>query len=471
MKNTTYNYQLTMAKAFRPKNHMAIVIKTALSQFAFYDDDIISAKKVDDVDPITRRLPKHTFEFSIADYKDEYNPSNPQGKWESVDENAIVTAIIGLELADGTVEWLTPDIYYLEGKPNVSNGVVTFKAVSTLSILTNKFYKITAGSHTYYELATAILNDAGITNYSISDVLKNYTTTAPLPIDTSANLLQMIAHATSCVLTASRGKIAIMPYEINDIEFDGNPITLTDIAMNGDKVSKIEPLYKVQANRYTYTPEQDQKELFKTDIYLNGTTTYHCEFDAATNVAITTNATIVSSNIYARAADLTLSGNGSFTITITGNPYVSAVDVSEVIASIDVNGGIDLENNVLITNEPTRTRLLTRTRDYLSLRLTHEIQYRGNPEIEALDGIYLHSTYALSDAIVLSSSITYNGAISGTIIAKAIRDTQHVDLYDSNNELVGDYTGETISVLGTNNYKSEFTYTQMNEFCQQVLGG
>ena len=470
MKETSIYYQMAMARAFRPKNRMAIVIKSGNAQFAFYDDTIISAKKIDDVDPITRRLPKHTFEFSIADYNDEYNPSNPSGKWESVDENAVVTVVIGLELYDGTTEWLTPDIYYLEGKPQVSNGIASFKAVSTLSILTNKFYKITAGSHTFYELAIAILQDAGVTNYSVSEELKNYTTTAPLPIDTAANLLQMIAHATSCVLTAQRGKITIAPYEIDEIQYDGNPITLQDIAMNGDKVGKIEPLYKVQANRYTYSTEQT-KELYKTNISLSGTTTYHCEFQAATNVSISTTATIVSSNIYARAADITLSGNGTYQIIISGKPYTSVVDVAEIIASSDTKGGVDLENNVLVTNEATRTKLLARTRDYLSLRLTHEIQYRGNPEIETLDGIYLQSQYAMSDAIVLSTTLNYNGAISGTIVAKAIQDTASVDLYDANNQQVEDYTGETIKVLGTNDYKSGFTYEQMNEFCQQVLGG
>lgn len=470
MKETSVSYQMAMARAFRPKNHMVIVIQSGNTQFAFNDDVIISAKKVDDVDPITRRLPKHTFEFSIADYNDEYNPSNPAGKWESVDENAVVTVVIGLELYDGTTEWLTPDIYYLTGKPSVANGVATFQAVSTLSILTNKFYKMPAGSHTFFEIATAILEDSGVTNYSLSDVLKDYTTTAPLPIDTAANLLQMIAHATSCVLTAQHGRITIAPYEIDEVTYDGNPITLQDIAMNGDRVSKIEPLYKVQANRYTYSTEE-RKELYRTDVNLSDTTTYHCEFQAAADVTVTSSAVITSSHIYARAVDITLSGRGTHQIIITGKPYTSVVDMAEVIASNDTKGGVDLENNVLITNEATRTKLLERTKDYLSLRLTHEIQYRGNPEIEALDGIYLQSTYAMSDAIVLSQTITYNGAISGTIIAKAIQDTASVNLYDANNEQVQDYTGQTIKVLGTDDYKSEFTYTEMNDFCQQVLGG
>ena len=469
MKTTSDNYQFIMSKPFRPRSRMAIVLTTSGGQFSFTDDEIITAKKVDDVDPLARRLPKHTFEFTIEDFEGEYDPSNPQGKWELVDKNASLSVVIGQELNESETEWLTADEYRLTGKPTVSNGVVSFSAVSILSSLTNKFYKIGAGSHTYYQLAEAILQDAGITNYYLSSMLSSYTTTAPLPVDTSANLLQMIAHATSCVLSCSRGRITIAP--LNEITYNGNPLTLNSIAMNGDKVSKIEPLYKVQANKYTYTSESTATNIYEAEVYISGSLDYHCEFNAATDVSISTTATVSESHIYARACDLKLTGNGSYTITITGKKINAAVDMQELIEGSDVNGGVDLENNALVTNDTTRTRLLTNTKNYLLKRITHEVKYRGSPELEALDGIYLQSEYGYSDSLILNTTITYNGALSGSIIAKEIQNTTGGDLYDSNDQQVEDYTGDAIQVIGSNNYTSEFTYEQMNDFCYDVLGG
>lgn len=471
MKTITEDYQARMAKTFRPKSHVQIIITSGLEQFAFNDDEIIKAKRIDDVDPIARRLPVHTFEFSIEDFEGEYNPSNPQGKWEGLDENARVTVSFGLERDNGTIEWLSPDVYRLAGKPSVSSGVATFKATSNLALLSKNFYKFQTGSHTFYQIAKDILDEAGFSVYTLSDDLKDYSTDAPIPIDSGQNLLQMVAHATGCTLSVIQGKIKIEPFETSSVSYDGEPITQKEIAMNGDKVSKIEPLYKVQANRYTYSADANTTTLFETIVEVDGTLDYHCEFPAATNVSISSTATITSSTIYVRAADITLSGSGTYTITITGNAYKSSVDISEAFASLDENGGIDIEDNPLVTNETTRTRLLNRVKNYLLLRLTHEISYRGSPELQALDGIYIQSEYTNSNAFILKTEIEYNGAIRGNIIAKAISETTGAYLFDVNNIQVADSTGSEITLIGAENYISDYSYTEMDEFCSEVLGG
>lgn len=470
MKLTTDNYQLSMAKAFRSKSHVTIVLTAGGVQYSFKDEDIISAKKTDDVDPLARRLPVHTFEFSINDFSGQYDPSNPQGIWEQLDENSMISVVFGLE-DQGTTQWLAPDDYYLEGKPTVQGNVATFKAVSILTRLSTPFYKITPGSKTYYELAEAILTESGITNYYLSDILRTYTTNAPLPIDTGANLLQMIAHATSCVLHANRGKITIEPLETADITYDDNPITLKDVALDGDKVSKIEPLYKVQANKYTYTPDSTATVLINTQIYVNNTTIYHFDYEAADDITVSTTFPTSVRNIYTRAADFKINGGGLCTFQISGKILRQSVDMAETTASLDPNNSVDVEDNPILTSDVLRNKLLLRTKNYLLLRLTHEISFRGSPEIEALDGVILQSEYGYSNNLILNTTTNYDGTISGKIIAKAIGSTGSVNLYDENNQQVYDHNGQAIKLLGVSDYTSEFTYQEMNEFCQDVLGG
>ena len=51
----------------------------------FTDKDLISVKQKHDVDPLSRRLPKETFSFTIHDYDMRYDPDNPRGIYAYID--------------------------------------------------------------------------------------------------------------------------------------------------------------------------------------------------------------------------------------------------------------------------------------------------------------------------------------------------------------------------------------------------
>jgi len=266
MKPTSEAYQEGMASSFRRRSHLMISIETSGTTYTFEDDIISSASKIADVDPLSRKLPTESFDFSIIDLAGEYNPSNPSGKWAAIDENAEITVRFGFELAGGTTEWLDPDTYLLTGKPTVSGGVATFKATSRLRHLTKKYYKGTFGTHTLLALAESVLLDEGIASsgYSIDPSLGSLTTDAALPIDEAQNLLQMIAHAACCALYTVGDVITIAPIDVSNLTYNEMPLTLRDIANNGDAISKIEPLYKISVNKYSYDASDTSDTLVKT---------------------------------------------------------------------------------------------------------------------------------------------------------------------------------------------------------------
>ena len=164
MKNRSLNYDVKMADRCRPCSHLRISLVSGQTTYTFTDEDILSAQKSSDIDPLSRRAPKEDFSFSIFDYSGEYNPSNPSGKWSSMDENAEITVEFGLEITPGSIEWLPLDIYLLDAKPTVSGGIATFKASSRLCHLTKTYYKGVYGSSNLYDLAVNVLTDAGFSS-------------------------------------------------------------------------------------------------------------------------------------------------------------------------------------------------------------------------------------------------------------------------------------------------------------------
>lgn len=191
----------------------------------FVNKDIVSTQQKHDVDPLSRRLPTETMQFTILDYEHKYDPDNPAGIYAYVDKNSPIEIQFGYELPDGSVEWIKPDNYVLNAKPSAQNNQATFNGTGLIGSLTGTFYKSKLGSKSLYDMAQEVLLDAGLTlteqgenPWEIDDALKDMFTTAALPIDTHMNCLQLIAHAACCRLyTDDDNIIHIRPFGVTII--------------------------------------------------------------------------------------------------------------------------------------------------------------------------------------------------------------------------------------------------------------
>ena len=473
MKSRSENYDIKMADQCRARSHLKVTLISSGQSFIFSDEEISSATKTNEVDPLSRRVPKETFNFSIFDYQNEYNPSNPKGKWSSMDENAKIKVEYGFEVSSGVTEWLEADYYYLDAKPTVSGGIATFKASSRLCHLTKTYYKGIYADSNLYDLAVAVLTDAGVSSsdYFIDSSLTTMTTNAPLPVISHINCLQLIAHAARCTLKTVNGMIRIEPFNLT-ITPSNFIIGLDSIALNGDIISKIETLYKVEANLYVYTPDTDTSELSTFVIDVDGETECHIEYSASCEQEITVegSATISNINTYASAADFILSGSGTFTIKVSGKKINTSISTTESIVSLNTNGSTDTEKNQLITTATLQYALIYHVANYLQFRLTHTVKYRGNPELEALDAIYFATVYGTYiSALVLNHTITFNGAISGSLTLKSLSEINDTYLYDSTPELVIDSLDDRVSLIGLIDYESAYSTEDMNDFIKEVI--
>lgn len=394
----------------------------------FTNRDLVSTKQSHDVDPLTRRLPKETMQFVVLDYKHDYDPDNPSGIYKYIDTHSPVSIRFGYTLPSGKVEWLKADRYVLNGKPKVVRNQATFTGTGLIGSLSDTFYKSKLGSKNLYDMAEEILLDANLTLTSqgthpwvIDESLKQMITTAALPIDTHMNCLQLIAHAACCRLfTDDDNVIHIAPFRIDDVQENAKTdfeLDFNTISVDGQEISKIDKLKAVSVAKYSYTAANDASKLFEET---TAETELHVEFSGlAQDISISVSGgTLVSSNIYAGAADLVLS-SGTKTVVITGKTLTeNSVVVSYPVSS---EGEIDKEENPLITNDALCTALAAQVKQYLQLRNTYRASYRGNPEVEVGDVIDLQTLYTEKmNALVLVDELSFSGTLSGKLTVKGL---------------------------------------------------
>ena len=192
----------------------------------YENNEIISTAQSHDVDPLSRRLPDERFSFTILDFEHNYDPDNPQGIYAYVEEKSPVSITFGYQLSEGNIEWVKADRYLLNAKPSTRNDRVTFNATGLIGSMTDNYYKDVVGTKNLYDLAEAVLMDAGLTltpsgahPWKIDESLKTMYTTAVLPVNTHMSCLQLIAHAARCKLyTDDDNIIHIEPFTITMLE-------------------------------------------------------------------------------------------------------------------------------------------------------------------------------------------------------------------------------------------------------------
>ena len=275
-------------------------------QKVFVDEEIASTKQSHDIDPLSRRLPKETMQFTILDFEHQYDPDNPSGVWKYIAEKSSVGIQFGHQLPDGSIEWVAPDYYILDSRPSFANNQATFKATGRIGSMTGTFYKGTIGKKSFYDLAVEVLEDAelpplpdGSDPWVIDESLKAMYTTAIMPIGTHAECLQLIAHACRCVLRTDEDNIIhIEPFTVtSEAEMGDFVMDFSSIGQNSQTMAKIDQLNSVSVYRYSLLTEASTT-LYSGEVF---DTSLHVEFpSAAQNIAVTikgSTATVTPENI------------------------------------------------------------------------------------------------------------------------------------------------------------------------------
>jgi hypothetical protein len=224
------------------------------------------------VDPVSTSLPKMEIKFSVDNVSGEYNPYNEQGLSKYLMERQEVKSKYGLKLDDGSVEWIKGGTFYLSEWLAKQNGLSAEFTARDLLEFMSATYKEThnLSSRSLYALAEIILNKAelplnsdGTIKWVIDESLKSIYTTAPLPEDTLANCLQLVANAGGCVIYQDRnGTLRIEPlkFEETDYKIDAfNSYSKSELTIS-------KPIKRMVVKSYAYTTGTNGVQSSTTDV-------------------------------------------------------------------------------------------------------------------------------------------------------------------------------------------------------------
>ena len=194
------------------------------------------------------------------------------------------------------------------------------------------------------------------------------------------------------------------------------------VSLRQDKVRKISVI------RNNYYKDNTQQELLTEDVELNPTdverTFYFREPSYDLSVTVEENnvikASIVDkSNYFVRVKFTGVTGKSTVRVRIDGKEYKR--EINRYVVSHNKNGE-DIEwDNPLISTESLAKELEMWLASYYLGRVTYEIDWRGDPRVDANDLFYYELKDGREQMIrAYENSLSFNGAWSGKIKARAV---------------------------------------------------
>lgn len=179
--------------------------------------DLMGFEHSQSADLLAAALPKNEITFRLRNEDNRWNPDNPTGNEQYLLERQEIRLRYGMDI-DGEIEWIKGGTFWLSEWSTPSNGL---EASFTARDLFEFMHEGYTGSHfgTLYSVAEAALiqaalplQDDGSPRYVIDESLKM----VMVDFDgdyTIAEVLQMVAHAGTCVIYQDRdGVVQIKPW-------------------------------------------------------------------------------------------------------------------------------------------------------------------------------------------------------------------------------------------------------------------
>ena len=260
-----YNRIVIQIKKWCLPHHRARIEGILIGMNKVYTkSNLFSYSHKQSVDPVSISLPKSEIQFSIDNANGEYNPYNTDGMAKYLMERQEVRARYGLKLNDNTIEWVKGGTFYLSEWYARQNGLSADFTARDLLELMSAIYEEhhDLSSRNLYDLASIILNAAdlplnsdGTVKWYIDESLKTKYTKAPLPKDTLANCLQLIANAGECVMYQDRnGVLRIEPLQFDNTDYEISSFN----SYSKSEITLGKPIKQVGVKVYAYAMGADE---------------------------------------------------------------------------------------------------------------------------------------------------------------------------------------------------------------------
>lgn len=288
------------------------------------DEDVQAATLTEEVDITSDTLAINTASVSIVDTNNDFDLSNSDGAWNSIQKKQRVKLLENIDGKD-----VDCGVFYIDTW-NSSNNIVNFKLVDQIGLLDyTKFYdgsvykNVTAGT-----IIDQIMTSAGVTDYEVSDDVSGIVLNGYLGIVTHREALQQVAFACGALVDCSRGntiKIYVPNRYISHYIGTNNKFV-------GTKVELDEYVSDVIVSYYKYTTESELSEIFSGTLPAGNN---RIEFNEPYSTVSASAGTIVESHTNYVVVSMESEGTcviSGFKYTSTENSYrasLSKVDAGE----------------------------------------------------------------------------------------------------------------------------------------------
>lgn len=224
LENTTYA-KFIFYTMKNPQSRLRIYSIRFGYGLVYYNDSVMSSQLDSYVSPIGADVPQIDFSVTLKNYDKYFNVDNPKSAINFLETGQEMDIYYGYHLPESDeIEWVRGN-HLLCSEWESDDFTATIRCQDVFRLMDSEYHKGTynANGISYYDLAVAVLRDAGQTDYYIDPRLKKLYTKNPIPRVKHKEALQIIANACRCVLSQTRlGKIQIKSNFAPDAEAQSN---------------------------------------------------------------------------------------------------------------------------------------------------------------------------------------------------------------------------------------------------------
>lgn len=376
--------------------------------------NLLSSTYTGELSMTSSALPSDVLDITVNNESLVFNPEDLKiDSWRYFLENQPVLLEYGFQYSETTSEYIRKAYLYLTKWKN-NERTAEFTAKGQFHFMKDKYYKGNFGTKTLYQLAEDVLFDLELplnsdTTYKwrLDESLKNFTCSNPLPVDTHASLLSMIAQAAGCIMWQdNKANIYIQKRSTELIDYvERKDRTTSYVEIDFDPTLK-----NVLVNVYSYTISDQTTQLFSGEVEPGHV---YIEFSSqASDVQISIeNGSYSNAQIYAGACTMTVTGTNPI-VTVSGRRLEYSFTTKTVeYETFGDNAEID---NRLITNFNTAQNVATFVGDYLINRRTYARTDKGEPALQYGDIITSQNAFTNGRPTIVTKQTIKLGS-DGTI--------------------------------------------------------
>ena len=252
-----------------PQNAIKISNIDFGAKYHWGKDDLINADILEETDILSINLATDTLNFTVTNEDDDFNILNQKGVYYALQKNQIVRAYEIIETyEDGTTNLIDKKTiflgnYYSREWKSVSKKEITFKCIDLIGVLQDtKFDEGTSYTPDKYKVKDVIgeiMKVANVTNYNISDDIKDIGVYGFLPTMSCREALHQVIFFIGAVASCSRSNNINIYLPSKKIKS-----TITDENHFDDDVVKLNPyVSKITVSENELEPNDGEQEIFK----------------------------------------------------------------------------------------------------------------------------------------------------------------------------------------------------------------